>query len=57
MRDRRNGAILIAFALMMLVLTARDLDRLDSWRVRVDLALVAVAVIAGVALVWLGRSR
>ena len=57
MKDRRNGAILIALALTMLVLTAGDLGQLDSWRVRVDLALVAVAVMAGLVLVWLGRSR
>jgi hypothetical protein len=56
-RDRRNGVILIALALTMFVVTARDLGQLDSWRVRVDLALVAVAVMVGLVLVWLGRSR
>ena len=55
--DRERGAVLIALALGMLVVTLVGGDGLDSWSTRVELGLVAVGVLVGLGLVFFGRSR
>jgi EamA domain-containing membrane protein RarD len=57
MGDRERGAILIALAVGLLVVTAADRETLDSWRARVELGLVALGVVAGLGLILFGRSR
>ena len=57
MGDRERGAILIALAVGLLVVTAADHEPLDSWPARVELGLVAVGVLVGLGLILLGRSR
>jgi hypothetical protein len=57
MGDRERGAILIALAVGLLVVTAADRETLDSWRARVELGLVALGVLAGLGLILFGRSR
>ncbi len=57
MGDRERGAILIAFALVMLVVVLVDRDGLGSPRALIELALVAVGLAVGVALVVAGRHR
>ncbi len=55
--DRERGTILIALAVGLLVVTLADHEPLDSWRVRVELGLVAVGVLVGFGLILFGRSR
>jgi hypothetical protein len=57
MGDRERGVILVALSLALLVVVIPDLDRLDSWRTRVELALVPIGLLVGLALALLGRSR
>ena len=57
MGDRERGLILVALSLALLVVVVPDLDQLDSWRTRVELALVPIGLLVGLALVLLGRSR
>jgi len=57
MADREKGVILVALAVGLLVVAAADLDGLDSWRARVELGLVAVGVLVGLGLIFLGRPR
>ena len=55
MGDRERGAIVIAFALVLLVVTLIDPDGLGTTRSFVELGLVAVGLLVGVALVLAGR--
>ena len=57
MGDRERGAVLIAVALGLLVVTVVGLDGLDAWSTRVELGLVAVGVLVGLGLVLFGRPR
>ena len=56
MRDRRNGTLLIALAVALLVLLGRDLD-LGSWPGRIELSLAGLALVVGAVLVLVGRPR
>jgi hypothetical protein len=53
MRDRRNGVVLIALALTMIVLAVRDRDHGAS--AGVELALGVAGVLLGIVLVTRGR--
>jgi hypothetical protein len=57
MHDRRNGGILIALALGMVVLAALDWDDPGPAHALVELGLALVGVVAGVVLVARGGRR
>ena len=55
MHDRRNGAVLIALALSLLVLAVLDWDDPRRAHAVVELVLALIGIVAGVLLVARGR--